>query len=47
MVQVVAHDLALLLDDDYFGQDARLKKKCKATKKQEGCSDHEMFEATW
>lgn len=33
LVQVVSHDLALLLDDDYFSQNARLKKQCKATKK--------------
>ena len=26
LVQVVAHDLALLLDEDYFGQHSRLKK---------------------
>ena len=42
MVQVVAHDLALLLDDDYFGQHARLKKKCKATKKVQ-----DLFAKVW
>lgn len=31
--QVVSHDLALLLDPEYFGQDARLKKQCRATNK--------------
>ena len=29
LVQVVAHDLALLLDEDYFGQHARLKNSAK------------------
>ena len=33
LVQVVSHDLALLLDEDYFGMHARLKKKCKSGKK--------------
>ena len=33
LVQVVSHDLALLLEEDYFGMHARLKKKCKSSKK--------------
>ena len=33
LVQVVAHDLALLLEEDYFGMHARLKKQCKSSKK--------------
>ena len=33
LVQVVSHDLALLLEEDYFGMHARLKNKCKSSKK--------------
>ena len=33
LVQVVAHDLAWLLEEDYFGMHARLKQQCKSSKK--------------
>ena len=42
LVQVIGHNLNLLLDDEYFSMEAKLKKKCKASRKV-----LDFFQAVW